>query len=88
MTEVEKAEGALENGEFDLDEELFIDTVTVYKLAFLIPLVDKIFNTSEFDVKIKRTALSFLRRSITDSFIKVFIYIRKKLCFLAGRSDY
>lgn len=80
MTEVENADlTRLEDGELDFDEESFLDTVTVSKLAFLVPLIEKICTTSNYDVKLKLTALSFLKRSITESFIKVFNFFSSNL---------
>lgn len=55
-----------------LDDDFFVDTVTVSKLAYLVPIIEKIFLSQDSELRLKTLILGFLKRSVNDTFIKVF----------------
>lgn len=73
MAEVDYADVDMNEENLDFADDILIDTITSNKLAFLVPLFEKILLSQDFDEKLKFSILSFLKRSISETFIKVII---------------
>lgn len=80
MAEVENAGMTnMDEENFDFADDILIDTLSASKLAFLVPLVEKILLNLDSETKLKFAVLSMLKRSINETFIKVISFIKNSV---------